>query len=113
VIVVADAGPLITLSLIGQFPLLERLYERMVIPREVRDEVVVRGDGLPGCSEVKEATWIDVVESDPSDPVFQALREDLDLGESAALAVAAKGRADLVLVDDRKGRLAAKRLGLS
>lgn len=112
-IVVADAGPLIYLGAIGRLELLPALYERVVVPRLVFDEVVVAGDGLPGSAEVAAATWIDVTDTEVSGSVFQALREELDPGESAALAHAVEARADLVLVDDRRARLAAARLGLT
>ncbi len=94
-IVVADAGPLIYLGAIGRLELLPALYERVVVPRLVFDEVVVAGDGLPGSAEVAAAAWIDVTDTEVSGSVFQALREELDPGESAALAHAVEARADL------------------
>jgi uncharacterized protein len=112
VIVVADAGPLIHLSAAGQFDLLRELYDRVVVPREVYDEVVVKGRGLPGSAELAAATWIELSEPRTESLLFRILREDLDPGESAALAVAMERKADLVLLDDRKGRIAAERLGL-
>jgi uncharacterized protein len=40
------------------------------------------------------------------------LRAELDLGEAEAIALALEKRADLVLVDERLGRRAARALGL-
>ena len=42
-IVVSNAGPLIALGKLGQLGLLLRLYDRILIPREVYREVVVNG----------------------------------------------------------------------
>ncbi len=112
-IVVADAGPIIYLSAVGRLDLLQSLYGRVIVPRLVFHEVVVAGDQLPGSGELAAASWVDVVESDPRDALFLALREELDPGESAALAHAAHHGADLVLLDDRKARIAAKRLGVT
>ena len=47
-IVVADTGPLIALSKIGQLPLLQRLFGTVFIPLAVRDELVLQG----------RATWM-------------------------------------------------------
>ena len=55
-IVVPDAGPLIYLGGAGQLHLLQRLFERVVVPRLVHDEVVVAGAGLIGASEVLPST---------------------------------------------------------
>ena len=42
-IIVSNAGPLIALGKLGQLGLLLRLYDRIMIPREVYREVVVNG----------------------------------------------------------------------
>lgn len=49
---------------------------------------------------------------DAEDPVLRTLLTGLDAGEAAALALARRENADLVLIDERRGRAAAKRLGL-
>lgn len=46
-IVVADSGPIIALSAVGRLDLLAALYQRIVVPQQVYDEVVVKGAGLP------------------------------------------------------------------
>ncbi len=45
--------------------------------------------------------------------VAHALGLELDVGEAEAIALAAERRADLVLVDEHRGRVAARRMGLS
>src|SRR5664280_2707138 len=58
VTIVADSSPLIILAKLGCFDLLHKLYPRIYISAEVHHEVVVAGAGLPGASEVANATWI-------------------------------------------------------
>jgi predicted nucleic acid-binding protein len=112
VIVVADAGPLIYLDGIGKLDLLPALYGRVLVPRRVFEEVVVEGAGLPGAAGVAAAGWLEVVDIPADDLVYAALRTAVDSGEAAAIALAARTHADVVLIDDRAGRLAATQLGL-
>lgn len=111
-IVVADAGPIIHLSLIGRVDLLPALYGRVLVPGLVFQEVVLRGNGLPGSTELDRADWADRVDPDAESDLFGVLRAHLDPGEAAAICLAVERRADLVLSDDRPARLAAARLGI-
>lgn len=111
-IVVADAGPIIHLSLIGHLELIPSLFGRVVMPRRVYDEVVQAGSGLPGSEELRNATWVDLYQEDVRPDLSQLLGSFLDAGEAAAIALALDLGADLVLSDDRQARLASERLGL-
>lgn len=55
-IVVPDAGPLIYLAGAGHLDLLPQLYDRVVVPGVVFDEIVVAGTGLTGSREVAAAS---------------------------------------------------------
>lgn len=109
-IVVADAGPLIHLSLIGRIDLLPALYGRIVVPELVYREVVDQGEDLPGSIELRGADWIDLSSHDPDHHLFHLLQSQLDPGEAAAICLAVDSRADLILSDDRQARLTAERL---
>jgi len=111
VIVIADAGPLIHLSLLGRIDLLPAIYGRILITDLVYEEVVQAGEGLAGASEVRNASWIDIVPHQPEADLFRLLRAQLDPGESAALWLGMERQADWILSDDRQARLAAERLG--
>jgi predicted nucleic acid-binding protein len=49
--IVSNASPLINLARIGKLDLLHRLYDSVLIPQAVWDEVVVQGAGQPGAEE--------------------------------------------------------------
>jgi predicted nucleic acid-binding protein len=83
------------------------MFDRVVVPQIVYDEVVVAGAGLTGASEVEAATWIEVVNAAP-DPT---LLEVLDAGEAAAIPLAADLGATL-LCDDGDARTEARKRGL-
>jgi predicted nucleic acid-binding protein len=61
-IVVSNATPLISLSLINQLGLLKTLYGQVYIPPAVYEEVVTKGRERPGAKEVAQADWIVVSE---------------------------------------------------
>ena len=46
--IMSNASPLINLARIGKLDLLHRLYDSVLIPQAVWDEVVVQGAGQPG-----------------------------------------------------------------
>jgi predicted nucleic acid-binding protein len=53
--VVSDSGPCIHLAIIAQFALLPRYFPAILTVREVYDEVVTQGRGLPGSQELAAA----------------------------------------------------------
>jgi len=111
-IVVADSSPLIALSRIGRLELLRDLFGRLVIPEAVWREVVDSAPGKVGVSEIEGAGWIErQTVKDLS--LVNLLRRDLGAGESEAIVLAREISADMLLMDERRGRDAAKRLGLS
>lgn len=106
-IAVSDAGPLLYLAGAKRIELLVRLYDRVVVPSVVYEEIVVAGVGLIGSAEVSAASWLEVQEVTP-DP---ALAEVLDRGEAAAIPLAERLDATL-LCDDAAGRAEARRRGI-
>jgi len=109
--VVSNSGPLIHLSQIRRFYLLREFFKEVLIPQAVYREVVVEGGGRPGSREVKEASWLRVVEIRDK-RLKNVLQLVLDEGEAEAMVLALEANAELVLLDDREARLQAKRLGL-
>lgn len=110
--VVADASVLIGLSAIGQLPLLHaRFPSGIFIPEAVWREVVDEGRGRPGAQEVADADWI-TVRSAAARGMVQLLLADLEQGEAEAIALAHETDADIILLDERDARRAARRLGL-
>ena len=47
-IVVSNASPLINLARVGRIDLLQQLYDELIIPEAVWQEVVIDGSGQPG-----------------------------------------------------------------
>jgi predicted nucleic acid-binding protein len=91
-IVVADTSPPLHLGRIGRLALLPAVVGRVTIPRTVWAELVQAGTRADVVAAIEAADWIDVVE----DPVVQDL--GLDPGETAAILLAEKIRADALLI---------------
>ncbi len=107
-VVVSDASALILLAKVGQLGLLKALYGHVLIPDQVFDDVVVKGNGRAGASEVQTAEWIEVRHA-TNEPLVEELQRELDRGEAEAIALAVELRADLLLLDERRGRMVASR----
>lgn len=118
-IVVSNSSPLIALAKIGEFNLLHSLYEELLIPQAVREEVTRVGQdpeeiekNRPGIEEVRRATWIRLVNVSNLAAV-QLLRGRLDAGESEAIVLALELNADLLLIDEARGRRVAQAQGIN
>jgi len=109
--IVSDASPLINLSRIGELGLLRKLYEELIIPEAVWNEVVVDGAGQAGAAEVNAAKWIKTKKVCNKNLV-QALQQNLDAGESEAIALSLEINTVLLLMDERIGREVARHFGL-
>ncbi|HEX4959430.1 MAG TPA: DUF3368 domain-containing protein [Thermoanaerobaculia bacterium] len=110
-IVVSDASPLISLGAVGRIELLRQLFGEVSIPLAVLEEITAAGLERPGAAEVQAADWI-VSRALGSDFLPRALEGELDRGEAEAIALAVELRADLVLIDERRGRRVASRFDL-
>jgi hypothetical protein len=106
VIVVSDAGPLIYLGGVGHLVLLHDLFGRVIVPKQVWDEVVSTSVERPGRLAVAAASWIDVRTPAPSRRT-ENLARVLDAGEAAAIGLCHELGADLLLCDDLEARRAA------
>jgi predicted nucleic acid-binding protein len=111
-LIVADTAPVNYLVLIGQADLLSVLFEKVYVPEAVRDEL--RHPDAPETVRrwiTQPPQWLEVVASAPtiSDPAL----ERLDIGERAAIELAAHIGADLILMDDRDGVIVARSKGFA
>lgn len=113
-IVVSDTSPITNLAAISQLDLLQELYTRIIIPVAVYDEMVNVGKPVPGAIEVQTLSWIQTQAVADRQRVItiQESEENIDLGEAEAIALALDLKADLLLMDERRGRLVATSYGL-
>ena len=110
-IVVCDASPIIGLSSVGQLDLLRQLYQGIVIPEAVAREVAA-GWGRSGSEDVLRVDWIKIEKVGDS-VLRRALDGELDSGEAEAIALAVEIKAEILLIDERRARKVAQRLGIA
>lgn len=103
-IVVSNASPLIALGAIGRLELLAQLFGEIFLPEAVLLEVQ--------SVDLRQARWV-LSRKLTNDFLLRALEGELDRGESAAIAMAVELKADLLLMDEHRGRQAASRMGLT
>ncbi len=107
-VVVADTSPINYLVLIGQIEILPRLYTEILIPHAVLEELKhpVAPEPVRDWAAYPP-NWLQVLT-----PKRSLTLEQLDLGETAAIALAIEMHAEVLLIDDQAGRQEAARRGL-
>ena len=98
-VVITDTSCLIALTKTDTLGILSKMYHRVIITEDIRDEF---GEPLP--------VWIEIM------PVVdkkyqQLLEKTLDSGEASAIALAITLEDVVLILDDLKARKEAKRLG--
>ena len=108
-LVIADTGPINYLILIGHIDILPALFEKVILPAIVRDEL--RHRKAPPAVQKWIADPPPWVEVDQTAHVHDPSMGALDAGEEDAIALAVEPHADLILMDDRDGVLIARSKG--
>lgn len=112
-IIVNDTAALSSLAIAGQLSLLKQLYNTVIIPQAIVDEL----DNVPSkessLGAIPTLSWIEIRQASNSTMV-QTLQEqqDLDTGDAEAIILALELGAERLLIDERLSRQAAIRIGL-
>jgi predicted nucleic acid-binding protein len=106
--VVSNTTLRIKLVGVGPLNLLPTLYQEIHVPEAVFAEYQAGRAQHPGSPDLATLSWLTVhtVAPDPAVPA------GLDAGEAQAIALARTLQARLILLDERRGRASAARLGL-
>ena len=107
--IVADSGPIIAFSRIGQLSLLQQVVGQVVIPEAVYVELARRGQERPGALAVERESWIErrIIAREG----VAAFSQRLGAGEREAILLSEAEQATF-LSDDRDAREEAARRGI-
>ena len=108
-IVVSDTTAITHLAKIRLLHILQGLYEEILIPEAVHKELSQVNPGQVGALQVLNAKWIKVV-AVKDKLLVSRLRTSLDPGESEAIALAVEKGANVLIIDEVKGRQVARQL---
>jgi predicted nucleic acid-binding protein len=113
-VVESNASPLIIMSKLGQLTLLPQLYDQVLIPQTVYEEVVVVGlrDGHTDAIAVDHLVRLGsiAVQAVTLSADDQEWASKIDQGEAEVIALARDTRAQWALIDNAHARRAARAL---
>ena len=113
-IIISDTTPIISLLKAGRLDLLEKMFGKVVIPNAVFSELTENESFSDEAEIVKTCPFLEV-ESVSNFGALAILQKvtGLDAGESEAIILAGEKSADLLFMDEHKGRQIAKKLGIA
>lgn len=109
--VISNTGPIIALIVVGKLDILREVFDEVIIPYEVHQELL-QGMSLEEFTNLIKTTayegqkWIHIQKLQTSQN--PALRGMLDAGEASVIQLASDIKTDFVLIDERKARKIAR-----
>ena len=107
-IVIADAGPIISLAIVDKLHIFDRIFDDIKIPNAVWEEIT-RDESKPFAAKIKQYFKDKIVKIKG----FNDLTFVMDYGESESLILYKELNADFLLIDDKKARNIAQNFGVN
>lgn len=112
-IVVSDTTPLISLLKINRLDLLEKLFGEVFIPQAVFNELTADERFQLEAEQIRQKKFISIKPVNVPESVNILKRATgLDLGESEAIVLTDELKADILLMDEAKGRSVSSQMGI-
>jgi predicted nucleic acid-binding protein len=109
--IVTNTTPLIALAVAtDSLDILRALYDRVIVPLEVSEEILAAGPQAPGAEAFRKATWLECRKETIELPLY--LRNSLDRGEASVIQTAVSENIEKVCIDESVGRRIARLNGL-
>lgn len=107
-IIISDTSVITYLIQIEQLELLKQLFGEVIIPEKVKEELSqVKGQ----LAVIESTNWIKIGQI-TNQELYDKIDEDLDAREAESIVLAIELKADLLLIDEKKGRRIAEKYGL-
>ena len=112
-IVISDTTPLISFLKINRIDLLEKLFGDVLIPQAVFEELTIDERFQLEADQIRQKKFIVVKPvNNPESANILKRATGLDQGESEAIVLTDELKADLLLMDEAKGRNVSTQMGL-
>ncbi len=109
--IVINTGPIITLvSAFGDLKVLKYLYDVIMVPLEVANEITIGGENGFAVKEFEEAVWLKKLNIPLN--ISSYLTNSLDKGEASVIQLALNQKIRTVCIDETVGRRVARLNGL-
>jgi predicted nucleic acid-binding protein len=106
-VVVTNTTPLISLTAAtGNLEVLRVLYERIIVPYEVAEEIRAGGKDYFGLDVFQKASWLEIIAAPVDLPPY--LQNTLDRGEASVIQTALQQGVKRVCIDETVGRRVAR-----
>ena len=111
-LVVSNTSPVSNLAIVGRLEFLQRRYGQVHVPAAVAEELaaLTHPAGLQRIQTALADRWL--IAAPATNIACPPLPFPLDPGETAAITLACQLRADVLLMDEKRGREAARHCGL-
>ncbi|PIY08386.1 MAG: DUF3368 domain-containing protein [Flexibacter sp. CG_4_10_14_3_um_filter_32_15] len=107
-IIVSDTSVITYLIQIEQLSLLKNLFDKVILSKKVEEELSkVEGQ----LTLIKSIEWIKI-EQISNQELYNEIEQKLDAGEAESIVLAIELNADILLIDEKKGRKIAEKFGL-
>ncbi len=108
-IVICDTSCISALIQVDLTDILPKLFGEIIVPEPVYSELQALNDFGSGMPEISLTPWLKIKIAAPNNLLARLLTE-LDEGEAHAIALAVELNADLLIIDERRGRAVAESL---
>jgi predicted nucleic acid-binding protein len=110
-VVVINTTPLIALSIAtGSVEVLRTLYDRVIVPHEVQQEILAAGNQAPGVAAFMASEWLERLPEPQR--ISDYLNNMFDRGEASVIQAALERGINRVCIDEKVGRRIARLNGL-
>lgn len=108
-IVISNSSPIIALAEIQRIDIFQNLFEKIYIPQEVFEEVVISNPHLNQRGQIEEMinNVIEVLEAETN----YEFKRIIGAGERGLLNLAIQKQADILIMDEKRARKEARELG--
>ncbi|RLE94655.1 MAG: DUF3368 domain-containing protein [Thermoprotei archaeon] len=113
--VVLNSSVIIALSKLKILTKIANIFEKVMVPAAVYQEVCIKGQGLPGDKDLRKAVkeGLILVKKVRNVVMVKELCSKLSAGEAEAIVLALEENADFIVLDDKLARKKARELGLN